>query len=283
MKRPAGKIAAGILALVLFLCCAPPSFATDPEIDVALESSGLNQEDEVIVSLRVRANPGISGYRLALEYDPNALAVADQDPYFYGLINGSYKQTNDETPGMIYTTDIAMDNNNGTGILFSVKFRVVPGFCGDTVVRIFEGEPNGTEFTSVSFEDPQHATYPDVRMAGESVNSVTIDVPEPVTVLMDNDQDTDLQFSAAGVSGTAAAKANLNRGDSYPAVAILACYDGNHRCVGCMTKDVTIQKGDTPIVFENVSFNAEGAYMKIMLMKADGFAPIGYHINFQQN
>ncbi len=284
MKRPAGKITAGILALVLFLCCSPVSFATDPEINVVLEATELNPQDEVTVSLRVTANPGISGYRLALQYDPVALAIADQDPYFYGLINGSFKQTNDGTPGMIYTVDATMDNNNGEGVLFSVKFRVLPGFTGaSTTVSIVEGNPSQTEFTSVSFEDPQHTTYPDVHMSAGSVKSVTIDIPEPVTVLMDNDQDTDLQFSAAGVSGTAAAKVNLNRGASYQATAILACYDATHRFVGCKTKAVTIQQGDTSIVFDGLNFTAEGAYMKIMLVESTGFTAIGYPINFQQN
>jgi hypothetical protein len=284
MKRPAGKITAGLLALVLLLCCAQTVYA-DPALTIVLEASGLTPQDEFEVRLNVTANPGISGYSLALQYDPDALEIAEGNQYFYGILNGNNKLTNDETPGMIYVTHADVDNTNGTGTLFSVRFHIKPSFAGaSTTVSIGEGEPGETEFISVVFDgENKPIDYPTQELTGASVKSVTIDIPGSETILMDNDDETDLQFSDTGVSGTAAAKVNLNRGASYQATAILACYDATHKFVGCKTKAVTIQQGDTSIVFDGLNFTAEGAYMKIMLVESTGFTAIGYPINFQQN
>ena len=276
MKRPAGKITAGLLALVMLLCCGIPVYADDPTLRVELRASEV-VNDEVVVELQVQVNPGIAGYTIALQYDPAALSIADHDTWFNGLQGSNYFQANDGIAGRIYATAVATENDNRNDILlFSVRFRLDPSFAGaSTTVSILEGEPSETVFTSTAPDGEGGYIYPDQPMTNDSVKSVTINFPEPVTTLMGDFEHSELTFTDSGISGTALATINLNRGASYQAMAILACYDAGHRFIGCKTANVTVAPGDNPIAFENLNFAAEGAYLKLMVVRTEGFTPVG--------
>ena len=167
MKR-FGKAFALLIAVIfaasVFSLTAAASQEPEPVLTVS-EVSGV-PEDDVSVEVKLENNPGIAGYKLTLNYDPDILEYQgfDDSDVLLQITKGDNGEIKVEN-GTITVVGFKDNNVNGDGTLFTVNFKVKDDARDDSQLTLSFGKDD--DIISAVGEKDEDSVYayvnPDIQ------------------------------------------------------------------------------------------------------------------------
>jgi hypothetical protein len=173
-----------LFAFLLSLVAIPPVHAADAVISVTASAPDANRYFDAVVSMS--GNPGIATFTLDLHFDKERI-VPNETTAGANFAEAMSSTGESHVRAFWYS----LSNVDGDGVLFTVRFRILPEVSENTALTLSAGDISNISFEDVDFALVGTTVMISPATATEPVISVTASVPDEdgyfdVTVLVGN-------------------------------------------------------------------------------------------------